>query len=168
MRKLDLTNNQESYSQARADGLNRTEAYRATYSTVNMKSSTLWDNAYTLDRNPKVAARIAELRQATMDDSAASRAWDLDRLVRELSTNVKLARELGQISASNGSLTSIGKALGILVDKVDIDVTHRIKPGLTLEELEERIVRLDALESGVIEGKGTVLDYPPNDEDPFS
>ena len=161
---MTLTNNQESYAQARADGLNRSAAYRATYSTVNMKSTTIWDNAHNLDKHPKVAARILELKQAVLDESIESRAWDLDRLVQELATNVKLGRSLGQISASSGALATIGKALGLLVDKVDIDVTHTIKPGFTLEELEDRILRLDALESGVVEGKSVVMSDSPTED----
>ena len=71
---------------------------------------------------------------------------------------MRLGRSLGQISASSSALATIGKALGILVDKVDVNVTHALKPGLTLEELEDRILRLDALESGVVEGTSVVLD----------
>lgn len=153
---MALTSNQENFAQYVADGLDHTAAYRTAYDTRNMKLSTLHDNAYTLSHKPHVAARILELKQAVLDESIESRAWDLDRLVQELATNVKLGRALGQIAASNGSLSTIGKALGILVDKVNIDVTA-IKPGLTLEELEDRILRLDVLESGVIEGESRIL-----------
>ena len=153
-----LTSKQEIFAQARADKLNKSDAYRLAYDTVNMKPATVWDNAYTLSNHPGVAARILELEQEILDEAIMSRAWDLDRLVQEFAANVRLGRALGQISASNGSLTAIGKALGILVDKVDVDVTHTLKPGLTLEELEGRILRLNALESGVVEGKSVVLD----------
>ena len=155
---MALTANQENFAQYVADGLNHSAAYRIAYDTRNMKQTTVWDNAYTLVNNTHVAPRILELKQAILDESIESRAWDLDRLVQELATNVRLGRSLGQISASSGALTAIGRALGILVDKVDIDVTHTLKPGLTLEELENRVLRLDALESGVVEGTSVVLD----------
>ena len=155
---MALTTNQETFAQAVADGLDHSAAYRTAYDTRNMKPSTVWDNAYTLVNNTHVAPRILELKQAILDESIESRAWDLDSLVQELATNVRLGRSLGQISASSSALATIGKALGILVDKVDVNVTHALKPGLTLEELEDRILRLDALESGVVEGTSVVLD----------
>ena len=62
------------------------------------------------------------------------------------------------LSASNGAITGIGKALGILTDKIDVNVTHTLKPGMSLEELEARIQRLDALEAGVVDSTGVVED----------
>ena len=155
---MALTSKQEIFAQGIADSLSQSAAYRLAYDTVNMKPSTVWDNAHTLANHPEVAKRILELKQAVLDESIESSAWDLDRLIRELATNVRLGRSLGQVSASSGALGMIGKALGILVDKVDVNVTHALKPGFTLEELEDRILRLDALESGVVEGASVVLD----------
>ena len=68
------------------------------------------------------------------------------------------AREDRQWSASNAAITGIGKALGILSDKLDVNVTHTLKPGLSLEELEDRMGRLKALKAGIIEGEGVLLD----------
>jgi hypothetical protein len=82
-------------------------------------------------------------------------AWDLGRLVSEFEVNVELGRTVDQrgmpvaLAASNGALTGIGKALGILTDRVDVSVTHTLKPGLTLEELESRIARLDTLADSI-------------------
>ena len=155
---MALTSKQETFAQAVADGLNQSDAYRLAYSTGNMKSTTLWDNAYTLANHTQVALRILELKQAVLDESIASRAWNLDRLIQELAINVRLGRSLGQIAASSATLTTIGKALGLLVDKVDVNVRSALKPGLTLEELEGRIQRLDALEAGIVEGWAVVLE----------
>ena len=39
----------------------------------------------------------------------------------------------------------------MFVDRKVVSINHTIKPGLSLEELEARIQRLDALEAGVID-----------------
>ena len=68
-----------------------------------------------------------------------------------------LGREMRQIGASNGALAMIGKATGLLTDKVDVNVMHSIKPGLTLEELEDRLARGELLRSKIIDGEASVL-----------
>ena len=152
----NLTAKQESFAQAIVDGLNQSDAYRHAYETGNMKPETVWNNAYMLMQDSEVSARIQALRDQVADASTAARAWNVDRIVQESETNLRLGRFLGQIGAANGAITTIGKATGILTDKVDINVTHTLKLGLTLEELEARVQRLDALEAGVVEG--TVVD----------
>ena len=155
---LGLTAKQEAFAQAVADGLSQTAAYRHAYDVEGSKQTTVQTNASTLANSMHVAPRILELKQAILDETIAARAWDLDRLVQESAVNVRLGRFLGQVGASNGALNTIGKAIGVLTDKVDVNVTHTLKPGLSLEELEGRIQRLDALESGVVEGEAVVLD----------
>lgn len=155
---MALTAKQEAFAQAIADGLNQSDAYRHAYDAERMKPTAIWQEASTLSEHPQVALRVIELKQAVIDATVEARAWDLDRIVQESAVNVRLGRFLGQIGASNGALTTIGKAVGVLTDKVDIDVTHTLKPGLSLEELEARLDRLGTLESGIVEGKVRVLD----------
>lgn len=52
---------------------------------------------------------------------------------------------------ANRALELLGKHIGMFVDRKVVSINHTIKPGLSLEELEARIQRLDALESGVID-----------------
>jgi hypothetical protein len=143
-----LTHLQESFCQHIVAGMNQTQAYKAAgYTWETMLPATLWELASKLAADHKVAARIQELRQPVV----ARVAWDLGRLVSEYEVNVVLGRTVDQrgmpvaLAASNSALTGIGKALGILTDRVDVSVTHTLKPGLTLEELESRIARLDTL-----------------------
>jgi len=123
-----------------------------------MKTATLNEEASRLAAVPDVSLRVAELREASTAKFVEKRVWDLERLVDEAETNMSGAREDHQWSAANGSLTTIGKATGLLVDKVDVNVTHTLKPGLSLEELEERLQRLDALEAGMIDGTSEVIE----------
>jgi hypothetical protein len=147
-----LTYLQENFAQNIVAGMNQTQAYKAAgYTWESMLPATLWDTASKLAANPEVTQRIQELRQPVV----ARVAWDLGRLVSEFEVNVVLGRTVDQrgmpvaLAASNGALTGIGKALGILTDRVDVSVTHTLKPGLTLEELESRIARLDTLADSI-------------------
>jgi hypothetical protein len=94
----------------------------------------------------------------------AKKSWDLDAIIDEFAINVDGAREDKQWSASNAAITGIGKAIGVLTDKVDVNVTHTLKPGMSLEELEERMSRLNALEARIIEGEVIALDDTENSE----
>ena len=147
-----LTHLQENFAQNIVAGMNQAEAYRAAgYTWETMQPATVWELASKLAADPKVAARVAQLRQPVV----ARVAWDLGRLVAEYEVNVELGRTVDQrgipiaLGASNSALTGIGKALGILTDRVDVSVTHTLKPGLTLEELEARIARLDTLADSI-------------------
>ena len=167
MATKDLTAKQESFAQAVVDGLNQSDAYRQAYSAGNMKPEAVWVEASRLMDNPTVSLRVKELSSAVVDDFVAKKAWDLGRIVDEFEVNLDLGRipnDKGSytgLAASNAAITGIGKAIGILTDKVDINVTHTLKPGLTLEELEARVQRLDALEAGVVDGESKLVDEIP-------
>ncbi len=146
-----LTSKQESFCNAILSGMNQSDAYRHAYNAEKMSSNTIKVKASNLVHQDNIRRTITEARNTKKE-------WALDRIVDEFGTNVELGRELGQLSASNAAITGIGKALGILSDKVDVNIIHTLKPGLTLEELEDRHKRLVALEAGVIEGEVRVLD----------
>lgn len=149
----------ETFCQGLADGLTQSEAYRRSdFASDNMQSATLWEAASQLAKNPEVILRVAELKSAVTDEYIKGKAWDLGRIVEEYATNVVGARADKQWSASNGAITGIGKALGIVTDTLDVNVTHTLKPGLSLEELEARVQRLDALEAGIIDGTSEVIE----------
>ena len=153
-----MTSKQESFAQAIVDGFPQVDAYKRAYNSENMDPSTVYQEASRVANNRKVAARIEELRDLVTIAVTEKRAWDLERLVDEAEINMAGAREDRQWSAANGSLTTIGKATGLLVDKMDVSVTHTLKPGLSLEELEERLQRLDALDAGVVDGTSEVVE----------
>lgn len=148
-----LTAKQEAFCNAIVDGMNQSDAYRHAYNAENMTPEVIHVKACELMKTGKVSVILSEKRAAIASAFVAKRVWDLGTIVDEFETNVYGAREDKQWSASNAAITGIGKALGILADKVDVNVTHTLKPGLSLEELEARMERLDALEAGVIEGE---------------
>jgi len=63
---MSLTTKQESFATACAKGENASDAYRSAYKTTRMTPKTVHEEASRLLANPKVAARIAELRVPAM------------------------------------------------------------------------------------------------------
>ena len=57
-----LTANQESFARGVAEGKSYTEAYRSAYKTNRMTDKTINEEASRLKDNPKITARIKELR----------------------------------------------------------------------------------------------------------
>ena len=162
-----LTPMREKFCQGLAEGLTQSEAYRRSTNTSHWKPETVWDTASKLAAKPEVIQRVEELKAAIVSKYVAKRAWDLNTIIDEYAINAYGAREDRQWAASNAAITGIGKAIGVLSDKIDINVTHSLKPGMSLEELEGRVRRLDALEAGVeagmIEGviEGEVRELTP-------
>lgn len=92
---MALTPKQESYCIARVKDNNPTEAHRIAYSSGNYSDKQRWEEACKLEKKPKVAQRIKELRQPVVDktrrtledilkdigDIAKRNAVDDDRLV---------------------------------------------------------------------------------------
>lgn len=151
-----LTEKQEKFVKGKLDGLTNMDAYRQAYNAENMSYETLQVESSRLASHPIIAPLIEETR-------AKERGWNLDRIVDEFETVLELGKipnDKGSytgLSASNAAITGIGKAIGILSDKIDVNITHTLKPGMSLEELEARVSRLDALEAGVIEGESEVI-----------
>lgn len=59
---MSLTANQESFARGIAEGKTYTEAYRSAYKTDRMTPKTINEEASRLKDNPKITARVKELR----------------------------------------------------------------------------------------------------------
>ena len=57
-----LTANQEKFALNIFNGMNQADAYRDAYPKQKMSNKTIWESASKLAKNPKVIARIDELR----------------------------------------------------------------------------------------------------------
>lgn len=82
-----LTAKQEKFAQCVAlEDMTYTDAYKTAYNTENMADKTVNEQACILANNPKIAARIAELRAEVAKDkimSAQERLEWLTRLIKE-------------------------------------------------------------------------------------
>jgi phage terminase small subunit len=64
---MKLTDKQERFAQAIADGMNQSDAYRTAYSAAAMLDATIHSKASVLMADGKVAARVGMLKQAIAD-----------------------------------------------------------------------------------------------------
>ena len=57
-----LTSKQNKFIEGIIEGSCQSDAYRLAYDKTNMSSKTTWEAASRLSNNPKVVARLAELK----------------------------------------------------------------------------------------------------------
>jgi hypothetical protein len=155
---MALTHKQEKFVQAIIDGHNQSDAYRLAYSAEHWTPEAVTVEACRVMQSPNVSLVVQQKKQALaqMVDSAA--AWNLDRIVNESAVNVQLGRDLRQIAASNGAITTIGKAVGVLVDRsestTESRVVHELDPGKLLEAL----AALEAIKARLLLPGNAVVD----------
>lgn len=105
-REKPLTQKQEAFCLAFIEANNATEAYRAVYNVkpgASPDAVNVWASELRSDR--RVAVRIAELQQRAANKAELTRAWVLERLMR----NADKAIELEDVPGSNKALELLGK-----------------------------------------------------------
>lgn len=113
---MSLTKKQEDFILAYIESGNATGAYRSAYNAGGMKPETVNRSAKELLDNPKIAARIAELRKPVIEKAQLSLEQHLNDLKR--------LRDLAEASEKYGPAimaeVNRGKASGLYVDKVKV------------------------------------------------
>ena len=112
----ELTPKQEEFAQEIVKGSTQADAYRAAYDAANMKDETVWSNASRLIDNSKVAARIKELRQPSIDKVQLT----LESHLTDLLKLRNMAAKDEKWSAAIQAETIRGKAAGLHIDKMDV------------------------------------------------
>ena len=145
-----LTAQQEGFCQTifSQPKITASDAYRANYNCSNMLPATVNREAKRLMDNPKIATRIAELRQESKAIEAAVKLWDLERAQTEIETNLRLARDANQLAPAVQSVKQ-AMELAKLTDSAQA-------PG-SVQVTQVTIVLSDKTES-VIEGEGRVVE----------
>ena len=67
-----LTEKQEQFVRNILEGMNQADAYRSAYPNQKMTDKTIWETASKLMKNPKVTARLSELRNELAKPSIMS------------------------------------------------------------------------------------------------
>jgi phage terminase small subunit len=104
MPHVKLTAKQEAFCQGIADGLGQADAYRRAYDAEAMSDSSIYPQSSRMMKNPKVAARITELRSAVQEKQLWSREMSVKALVqayREGSGAVKVSA-VKELNAMHG------------------------------------------------------------------
>lgn len=137
-----ITSKQEAFCQAIISGSSQSEAYRIAYSTKNMKSTTVSEEAYAVMQSPTIINRIAELRAPAVRAAGMTLESHLADLQRLRNMAVKEKQYAAAITAE----TSRGRAAGFYVDKKEIRTG--LIDGLDFDQL--KFVD-DAIESAIRE-----------------
>lgn len=149
-----LTAKQECFAQLVASGATHTDAYRQSYNVKDGASAkSVWSHAYDLTQNGLVSVRIEELRQAAEAGFIKQRAFTADTLIDEAVINLEGARNDHQWGSANGALDWIGKATGLVSDKV--------QPGAVA--VTKIVINLAP---GVVMPASLIVDAPTSDESP--
>ena len=136
-----LTAKQEAFARRLAAGETQADAYRHTYSGAGMAPPAVWSEASRLAANPKVAARVQELK-AEVEEMRRMAALDREEaILSRLEHEALTARTDG---ARVKALELLGKHLGMFTDRVVVEAPDRPE-----EEIEQVILtRLDRLGTG--------------------
>jgi phage terminase small subunit len=112
-----LTPKQEAFALAYVETGNASEAYRRSYNAEKMKPETVNRTAKELLDNPKIAARLAELKAAHVERHEIT----VDDLIRELeeARSIAMAGERQQPAAMVAASMGKAKLLGLIVDKAE-------------------------------------------------
>ena len=112
---MSLTAKEDKFCIEHVNGLNASDAYRAAYSTKNMKAETINVKASLLLKKDKIRARIAELKAPVIEKAQLTLETHLERL-GQLSRAAEAAEQYG---AAITAETNRGKAAGLYVTKVE-------------------------------------------------
>lgn len=112
-----LTPKQEAFALAYVETGNASEAYRRSYNAEKMKPETVNRTAKEQLDNPKIAARLAELKAAHVERHEVT----VDDLIRELeeARSIAMAGERQQPAAMVAASMGKAKLLGLIVDKAE-------------------------------------------------
>jgi hypothetical protein len=105
-----LTCRQENYVKSVYIGMSLSEAYRMAYGTSAMLSKTVWEAASRLSNNPKVVARLDELRAEKEAEERMLRLSYEDFVINELQ---ELALNAKSDRARIKALELLGKTVGL-------------------------------------------------------
>lgn len=115
---MTITVKQEKFCQVFVETGNATEAYRASYSTDNMKNETVNEEASRLRNSPKLSTRIEEIRK----EHRLRHNITVDDLLDELEENRQMALTADTPQVGAAVSATMGKAKILGLDKQIIDL----------------------------------------------
>ena len=113
-----LTSKQQAFAQAIVSGMSQADAYRAAFSAGKMKAETIQEEASRLMANPKVSARVVELRAPVI----VKMQYGLEQAMLEAADAFRVAKAKENGGAMVAAVQLRAKLNGLLVEKRE-DVT---------------------------------------------
>lgn len=125
-----LTAKQEQFVQNIIQGMSQADAYRSAYPNQRMSDKTIWESASKLMANPKVIARLTELRNELAKPSIMSAQERLEWLTGIVEGSHLLQDKLRAVDIMN-------KMTGEYVQKVEADVKQEFTINVELVDDDE-------------------------------
>jgi len=110
---MPLTSKQESFCHAVVSGMSQADAYRAAFSAGKMKAETIQEEASRLMANPKVSARVVELRAPVI----VKMQYGLEQAMLEAAEAFQVAKAKENGGAMVAAVQLRAKLNGLLVEK---------------------------------------------------
>lgn len=110
-----LTSNEFGYVKARLEGMNQSDAYRASYSVENMSDPAIWVEASRVDARPNVSLWLARARDGQLIDAKVT----LESHTRELRRLAGVCETTGNMGASVKATELMGRVNGLYVDVIE-------------------------------------------------
>lgn len=143
-----LTAKQEQFVKNIIDGMSQADAYRSAYPNQRMSDKTIWESASKLLKNPKVSARLQELREQMMTPSIMSAQERLELLTRiargeeperdgYFSNGEYIEYEKpASLRTRREAIDTINKMTGEYIQRVEADVTNEVIINIELSDDE--------------------------------
>ncbi len=130
-----LTPKQDDFCHKFLELKSASAAYRASYNAANSKPETVHRCATDLLNNPKVAARLDELRAGATKYTEIT----LEEVSNALRSALEMALDSGQSSAATQAAMGLGKLGGLVTDRQRIETVDEGQAHLdALRELVDR------------------------------
>jgi phage terminase small subunit len=123
-----LTAKQEQFVQNIIQGMSQADAYRSAYPNQRMSDKTVWETASKLMTNPKVIARLTELRNQLAKPSIMSAQERLEWLTERITDDDV------DINAKLKAIDIMNKMQGEYVQKVEAEVKNAISINIELSD----------------------------------
>ena len=123
-----LTANQEQFVQNIIQGMSQADAYRSAYPNQRMSDKTIWETASKLMANPKVIARLTELRNELAKPSIMSAQERLEWLTELIKSDEESTSD--KLRAAD----IMNKMQGEYVQKVETELKNAVNINIELSD----------------------------------
>lgn len=123
-----LTQKQEAFVQRILEGMSQADAYRSAYPNQRMTDKTLWESASKLMKNPKVVARLKELRDELAKPTIMSAQERLEWLTKLIHSKEETTSD--KLKAAD----IMNKMQGEYVQKVEAEVKSEVAINIELSD----------------------------------
>ena len=105
-----LTSRQQIFAESIHRGISYSHTYRIAYKPTRMSSKTVWEAASRLSKNPKVVARLDEMKRQKKAEECMLRLSYGDLVINELQS-IALNSKSGRVRIK--ALELLGKTVGL-------------------------------------------------------